>query len=203
MKANTLKAVVGISVIIFTFLTVVPSWINAQEKNEVDMPAQANYLDLPLQTITGDTTSLSQFRGKVVLIVNTASKCGFTPQYEGLEALYDKYKDQGFTVIGFPANDFLRQEPGSNEEIATFCKVQYGVSFPMMAKIHVKGKEQHPLYAYLTSSSSFPGKITWNFNKFLLDREGNVIARFDSRTKPEDDKMAAAIRKALKEKDSM
>ncbi len=169
----------------------------AQTTEESGMAGEKSYRDFPLQTINGDTTSLKQYEGKVVLIVNTASKCGFTPQYEGLESLYEKYKDRGFTIIGFPCNDFHGQEPGDNAEIAKFCKAQYGVTFPMMSKIHVKGDEQAPLYKYLTEDSPFPGKITWNFNKFLLDRSGNVIARFGTRTKPEDPKVISALETAL------
>jgi len=135
------------------------------------------------------------------LIVNTASKCGFTGQYEGLQALYDQYKEQGLVVLGFPSNDFLRQEPGTNEEIKSFCKINYGVTFPLFAKIAVKGKEQHPLYHYLTSAETNPehsGKITWNFNKFLIDRDGLVMARFGSRTQPQDAKLIKQLEDALK-----
>ncbi|MFW9770224.1 MAG: glutathione peroxidase, partial [Candidatus Thorarchaeota archaeon] len=133
------------------------------------------------------------FKGKVVLIVNTASKCGFTPQYEGLQELYEQKKDDGFVVIGFPANNFKSQEPGTNEEILNFCRTNYGVTFPMMAKISVKGEDIHPLYKYLTEDSPYPGEITWNFNKFLLDREGNVVARYDSKITLEDSKLLSKI----------
>lgn len=164
---------------------------------EEEMSETDSYLEIPFKTIDGQETSLEQFEGKVVLIVNTASKCGFTPQYEGLEDLYEKYADRGFTILGFPANDFLNQEPGDNAQIKQFCTMEYGVTFPMMSKISVKGKDQHPLYTYLTEESPFPGKITWNFNKFLLDRNGKVIARFDTRVTPEDEKLVAAVESAL------
>jgi glutathione peroxidase len=156
-----------------------------------------DYLTVPLVTITGDTTSLAEFDGKAILIVNTASKCGYTPQYEGLEELYEKYKDSGLVVIGFPANNFKNQEPGTNEEIQQFCSTEYGVTFPMMSKISVKGDDKHPLYVYLTEQSPFPGEITWNFNKFMLDRNGKVIARFDSKVTPMSDQVQLAIYKAL------
>jgi glutathione peroxidase len=171
--------------------------INAQEMKEGEMTGDMDYRDFPFQTITGDTTNLRAFAGDVVLIVNTASKCGFTPQYEGLEAMYEKYKDRGFTILGFPANDFMNQEPGTDKQIAEFCKSEFGVSFTMMSKVHVKGDEQIPLYKYLTEKSPFPGKITWNFNKFLVDRSGVVIGRFDSKNEPLGDKIPRAVEEAL------
>jgi glutathione peroxidase len=158
---------------------------------------KTDYLHIPLTTIAGDSTTLADFAGKVILLVNTASKCGYTPQYAGLEALYQKYQERGLVVIGFPANDFRQQEPGTNAEIIEFCRANYGVTFPMMAKISVKGEAQHPLYRYLTEESPFPGEITWNFNKFLLDREGRVAARFDTKMKPDDPAIIAKIEKLL------
>jgi glutathione peroxidase len=128
------------------------------------------------------------------LVVNVASKCGFTPQYEGLEALYRKYKERGLVVLGFPSNDFLWQEPGTNEEISEFCVRRYGVTFPMFAKISVRGRKQHPLYAHLTSKK---GRVTWNFNKFLVDAEGQVIRRFGARIKPDAAELVEAIESAL------
>jgi glutathione peroxidase len=147
--------------------------------------------------IDGKEQALEQYRGKVLLIVNTASKCGFTPQYEGLQALYDKYKGKGLVVLGFPSNDFLWQEPGSSAEIKEFCSTRFHVTFPMFEKIDVKGKSIHPLYQYLTQQSPFPGSISWNFNKFLADRSGHVLARWGSKTKPEDPELVAALEKAL------
>ena len=150
--------------------------------------------------IDGRQVSLADYEGKVLLIVNVASKCGFTKQYEGLQALYDQYKERNFVVLGFPANNFAGQEPGTNAEIQQFCTQTYGVSFPMFAKISVKGKEQHPLYGFLTSKQSNPehgGKVTWNFNKFLVDSSGKVIDRFGSRSAPQDKRVEAAIEKAL------
>jgi glutathione peroxidase len=153
---------------------------------------------IPFKTIDGKETSLAAWKGKVVLIVNTASKCGNTPQYATPEALQKKYAAKGFTVIAFPCNDFGHQEPGSAEEIQTFCKTNYAVSFPLMEKIHVKGKEQHPLYAALTGKDGvFPGDVTWNFGKFLIGRDGKAIARFEPKQKPDSPEVVSAIEKAL------
>lgn len=155
-----------------------------------------------MTSIDGEQVDLANYKGKVVLIVNVASKCGFTPQYEDLEALYQRYKDQGFAVLGFPANNFMGQEPGTNEEILTFCRTNYGVTFPMFAKISVRGDDMAPLYRDLTSaaySGQYAGKIQWNFTKFLLGRDGLVKARFGSRTKPLDAEVVEAIDGALVE----
>ena len=157
-------------------------------------------LDFEMKTIDGKLQSLSQYKGKVALIVNVASKCGNTPQYETLQALYSKYKDQGFVVLGFPANDFGKQEPGTDAEIKAFCSSTYGVTFPMFSKISVVGEDQHPLYAYLTSASTdpkFAGDIKWNFTKFLIGRDGQVIARFHYKTKPDSEEVIGAIENAL------
>ncbi|MSR77483.1 MAG: glutathione peroxidase [Candidatus Omnitrophica bacterium] len=148
------------------------------------MPETKTLYDFTLKTIDGPMKSLLDFKGKTLLIVNVASKCGFTPQYKGLEALYEKYHDRGFEILGFPANNFMGQEPGSDEEIKKFCSLKYNVTFPMFSKISVKGKEIHPLYAYLTQESGFTGDISWNFNKFLVDSKGKIIARFGSKTDP-------------------
>jgi glutathione peroxidase-family protein len=150
--------------------------------------------------ITGKARSLSEFAGKVLLIVNVASKCGFTPQYKTLERLYQRYRARGFEVLGFPSNDFARQEPGTDAEIQSFCSVNYGVTFPLFSKIPVNGKDAHPLYAFLTdkkANNGFGGKITWNFNKFLVDRGGNVIARFGSKDDPLGDKIPRTVEEAL------
>ncbi len=155
-----------------------------------------------MNDIDGKSVQLSQYRNRVVLIVNVASKCGFTPQYKGLEELYLKYKDKGFYILGFPANNFMGQEPGSNEEIKNFCSLTYGVTFPMFSKIDVKGINIAPLYSYLTDKKlnpKFGGDISWNFNKFLIDKKGNIINRFDSAVKPDDPKLVNAIEEALKE----
>ncbi len=159
-----------------------------------------NIYAITAKDMTGAERALSEFAGNVLLIVNVASKCGFTPQYKGLETLYTRYRDRGFKVLGFPANNFLHQEPGTDAEIMSFCSLTYGVSFPMFSKISVKGRDIHPLYAFLTSKETnpdFPGGITWNFNKFLLDRKGKIIRRFDSKTAPLDDQVLRAVEGAL------
>ncbi|MHC5251346.1 glutathione peroxidase [Listeria kieliensis] len=143
-----------------------------------------NVHDFKETTMAGEEVPLDEFKGKVLLIVNTASKCGLTPQLEGLEKLYETYQNEGFEILGFPCNQFLRQDPGSNEEILAFCERNYGVTFPMFQKIKVNGKEADPLYQYLVKETSGK-KIEWNFAKFLIDREGNIIERFSSKTKPE------------------
>ena len=156
--------------------------------------------DIEVNMISGEPIKLDAYMGKTLLIVNTASRCGFTSQYDGLQKLFETYQDQGLVVLGFPSNDFLKQEPGSNDEIASFCKLNYGVTFPMFGKISVKGKDAHPLYRYLTSEDANPefgGKISWNFNKFLISKDGKIIGRYGSRTKPEDKKLVTAIENAI------
>ena len=148
----------------------------------------------------GSEKPLSSYKGKVLLIVNTASECGFTPQYKGLEELYQKYRDRGLEVLAFPANNFGSQEPGSDPEIRQFCTLKYHVSFPLFAKTSVKGADINPLYRYLTSRSGFDGDITWNFNKFLVDRSGKVVARYDSKVEPMSPELVKEIEKLLNQK---
>ncbi|MFM1768850.1 MAG: hypothetical protein RJA22_1379 [Verrucomicrobiota bacterium] len=153
---------------------------------------------IPLKDIQGKDTSLQAYAGKVLLVVNVASRCGYTPQYKSLEATYRKYKDQGLVVLGFPCNDFGAQEPGTNEEIQQFCSSKYDVTFPLFDKIHVKGSQQHPLYAALTGKDSpFPGDVKWNFGKFLIGRDGKVSKRFDSGARPDGKELTEAIEAAL------
>jgi glutathione peroxidase len=152
--------------------------------------------EFTLNSIDGKPAPLSAYQGKVVLIVNVASRCGFTPQYAGLEALYEKYKDRGFTILGFPANNFGAQEPGTNEEIKTFCSSKYNVTFPMYSKISVKGDDKAPLYQFLTAATG--SEIQWNFTKFLVDKDGKVVARFEPKVTPESPDVAEAIEKALR-----
>lgn len=156
------------------------------------MSNNQSFYDLEAETISEQNVSLSQYKGKAVLVVNVASKCGFTGQYSGLETLYNDYKDKGFTILGFPSNDFGAQEPGSNDEIATFCQRNYGVSFPMMAKIPVKGDNKHPVYSFLTSGDK-PGEVGWNFEKFLIDADGKVVERYKSRVSPDSKELRADI----------
>lgn len=172
--------------------------------------------DIAVNRIDGTPVSLGDYKGQVLLIVNVASKCGLTPQYDGLEKLYETYGDRGFAVLGFPANEFAGQEPGSNAEIQDFCRLNFGVKFPMFEKIAVKGKDRHALYDYLTSAMPAPGKkdfkagllklfsqpkeqgdITWNFEKFLVSRQGEVVARFAPTTTPTDPDLLAAIEREL------
>jgi len=157
--------------------------------------AAASVYDYTLNSIDGSPAPLAAYKGKVLLIVNVASKCGFTPQYKELEAIYEKYKDQGFVIAGFPANNFGAQEPGTNDEIKTFCTRNYKVTFPMYSKISVKGSDIAPLYDYLTKSTG--GDIKWNFTKILIGKDGAIVSRFESKVKPDDPEVTAAIEKAL------
>lgn len=155
--------------------------------------------DFSYEDIDGNKSSLAEYKGKVILVLNVASKCGYTPQYEGLQAIYEKYKEDGLVIVGFPANNFKGQEPGTEEEIKEFCTLNYGVTFPMTSKVSVVGEDQDPLFTYLTSLSNpdFTGEIKWNFEKFLIDREGNLQRRFRSATKPQSKDLTSAIEKLL------
>lgn len=160
--------------------------------------ASPSPLDFTLKRIDGMPQPLAEYRGQVLLLVNVASKCGYTPQYEGLEAIYDRYRERGIAVLGFPANDFKGQEPGGNAEIAEFCRATYGVEFPMFEKISVVGEAQHPLYRMLTGlPEPLGGPVEWNFQKYLVDREGRVVARFAPRVAPEDPELVAWIERLL------
>jgi glutathione peroxidase len=156
--------------------------------------------DFRARTISGEERSLGDFRGKVALVVNVASKCGLTPQYEGLQKLYDAQRARGLEVLGFPCNQFAGQEPGSEAQVQEFCSLNYGVTFPLFAKIEVNGEGRHPLYAWLTSVDAAPegaGDVKWNFGKFVIGRDGSLVARFAPPTKPDDPALLAAIEKAL------
>lgn len=155
----------------------------------------SKFYSLTVKDAKNQDVSMSSFKDKVVLIVNVASRCGFTKQYEGLQKLYGKYKDKGFVILGFPSNQFLSQEPGTDEEIQKFCKLSYGVDFPVFAKSDVNGGNANPVYKWMTSLDKFSGKISWNFNKFLINKKGEVVARFGSTTKPEE--LEADIKKLL------
>ena len=175
------------------------SAVTAGAPAEKEAPAARIY-GFVMDDIRGKPVSLADFEGKVLLIVNVASKCGFTPQYAGLQALYEKYGDDGLVVLGFPANNFKNQEPGTNAEIKAFCRTNYGVTFPMFAKISVKGDDKAPLYAYLTEGvedESLRGEIGWNFTKFLVDRHGRILARFDSRVTPDSEEVQNAVAAAI------
>jgi glutathione peroxidase len=174
---------------------VIPAFIMAATAFAADLTT------IPFNDAAGKKTSLADYQGKVVLIVNVASKCGNTPQYEGLEALYKKHKDEGLVILGFPCNDFGGQEPGTIEEIQTFCKSTYDVTFPLMEKISVKGETQHKLYEALTGEKgAFPGDVRWNFGKFLIGKDGKPIARFEPKTLVSSPEVTSAVEKALAEK---
>lgn len=175
-----------------------PDQAQASEKGILLMAAQTGSVyDFTLDDIDGKPTPLNKFRGKVLLLVNTASMCGNTPQYTDLEAIYEKYQDRGLEILAFPANNFGRQEPGTNQEIKSFCFTKYSLTFPLFSKISVKGSDKHPLYRYLTEQSPFPGEVEWNFQKYLVDRSGNVVARYHHRTKPLADEIVQGIETAL------
>lgn len=172
----------------------------SQQPEQPDIAFGASVYDFKMKDIDGKDVKLKQYKGKVIMIVNTASRCGYTPQYEGLEAIYKKYKDQGFVVLGFPANNFRGQEPGTDKEIKEFCTLKYNVTFPMFSKISVKGEDQHPLYKYLTDKATnpeFAGDITWNFNKFLIGKDGKIVARYETKMKPDDGTVTAEIEKLI------
>jgi len=179
---------------LFFLLFLLPITILAGDKMQ-------SFYDFNATAINGDMVSMSKYKGKVVLVVNVASKCGFTPQYEGLEELYETYNDKNFTILGFPCNQFSEQEPGSHEEIQNFCKVNFGVTFPLFEKIEVNGENTHPLYKFLKHEATgilWTESIKWNFTKFLVDKKGKVISRYGSSTKPKE--IEADIVKLLNEK---
>ncbi len=164
--------------------------------------AASSIYDFTLNSIDGKPAPLADFKDKVVLLVNVASRCGYTPQYTGLEALYEKFKEQGLVIAGFPANNFGGQEPGTNEEIKTFCSSKYNVKFPIYTKVSVKGDDKTPLYQFLTDKTANPatgGEIKWNFTKFLAGRDGKIIARFEPNVTPDSPELIAAVEKALKQ----
>jgi glutathione peroxidase len=154
--------------------------------------------DVSVTTAKGESTQLDSYKGSALLIVNLASKCGFTPQYKGLQELYEAYKDQGLLILGFPCNDFGGQEPGTMEEIQEFCSVNYGVNFPLFEKVNILGEDKHPLYQWLTTNSEPEGDVKWNFEKFLIGKQGQLISRYSSKVTPEDSELRADIEAALK-----
>jgi glutathione peroxidase len=195
-------ALLALVVVIIATVTIALTWDGGDPLKEGETMAEKSVLDFTMKSIDGDDVKLDAYSGKVLMLVNVASKCGYTPQYRGLESVYKKYKEQGLVVMGFPANNFFWQEPGTDEEIKMFCSTKYNVTFPMFAKISVKGDKIHPLYKFLTSKQTNPefgGSISWNFNKFLIDRTGKVVARFSSKDVPESEKVVQAIEQALKQ----
>jgi glutathione peroxidase len=179
------------------FILVGTAWTDAhaQEGKVMDK----GFYGFTMKDIDGNDVPLSKYEGKVLLVVNVASECGFTYQYKGLEELYRKYKDRGFVLLGFPANNFGHQEPGTNMEIKEFCSTKFDVTFPLFSKISVKGDDKDPLYVYLTEDSEIPGEIKWNFYKFLIDRHGKVVDRWNSKTEPMSEELTSAVEKALAE----
>jgi glutathione peroxidase len=199
MKKYVMLSALAVLIVASVFIAM--TWGGGDPLKEGETMAEKSVLDFAMKSIDGNEVKLDTYSGKVLLLVNVASKCGYTSQYRGLESLYTKYKEQGLVVMGFPANNFLWQEPGTNEEIKTFCTTKYNVTFPMFAKISVKGDKIHPLYKFLTSKQTnpeFSGSISWNFNKFLIDRAGKVVARFASKDEPESEKVVQAIEQELK-----
>ena len=169
----------------------------------MSLSAESSLYDYPLKTIAGESTTLAEHKGKVILMVNVASRCGFTRQYKGLEELYRQYKDKGLVICGFPCNQFGRQEPGTDSDIKEFCTAKYKVTFPMFSKVDVNGEDAAPIYKYLTSKDAKPagkGNVSWNFEKFLIDREGNLVNRFAPRTRPEDSELVNQIKTQLDNK---
>lgn len=171
-----------------------PANAHAQQPAGQSPEETADMLEVTMNRIDGTPESLEAYKGKVVMVVNVASKCGLTPQYDQLEEMYKKYSDQGFVVLGFPANDFMGQEPGTNEEIATFCRAEYGVSFPMFEKITVVGEGAHPLFKELSAKSAEP---SWNFTKYIIDRQGHFVERIDPKTKPDDPAVVSTVESLL------
>ena len=186
MQSRWLKIGAGLGVLAGIGTSDCLTSVPAQAAEEVLLMAAktTSLYDFAMNDIDGMPVNLSQYRGKVLLLVNTASFCGNTPQYSDLQAMYDQYKDKGLEILAFPANNFGQQEPGSNQEIKSFCFTKYSLTFPLFSKISVKGSDKHPLYQYLTEQSPFPGEVEWNFQKYLVDRSGNVVGRFHHRTKP-------------------
>ena len=177
---------------LLTIVALVLSWgysmnltsVQAEQEGSLMAAKTTSLYDFTMDDIDGKPVNLSQYRGKALLLVNTASFCGNTPQYSDLQALYEQYHEKGFEILAFPANNFGQQEPGTNAEIKSFCFTKYSLTFPLFTKISVKGDDKHPLYRYLTEESPFPGEVEWNFQKYLVDRSGNIVGRFPHRMKP-------------------
>ncbi|BCA56382.1 Glutathione peroxidase [Nitrospira sp. KM1] len=193
------EAVVTVLALGIGLLTGLPEG-HAAEEGLLMAAKTTSLYDFTMEDIDGKPVNLGQYKGKVLLVVNTASFCGNTPQYTDLETIYEQYHERGFEVLAFPANNFGQQEPGTNAEIKGFCLTKYSVSFPLFGKISVKGSDKHPLYQYLTEQTAFPGEVEWNFQKYLVDRSGNVVARFAHRTKPLSPEVVKEVERVLAEK---
>jgi glutathione peroxidase len=171
--------------------------VQAEQEGTLMAAKTTSLYDFTMDDIDGKPVNLGQYKGKALLVVNTASFCGNTPQYTELEAIYEQYHNKGFEILAFPANNFGQQEPGTNAEIKGFCLTKYSVSFPLFSKISVKGSDKHPLYQYLTEKSPFPGEVEWNFQKYLVDRSGNIVARFPHRMKPSSPEIVKEVERVL------
>jgi len=189
----------SLPVVLLTLAALSLACASAQGETAPSNSAESAVIDHVVQSLQGAEVNLSNYRGKALLIVNTASQCGYTPQYAELQSLFEKYTDRGLVVMGFPSNDFGGQEPGSAEQIATFCRKNYGVSFPMMAKVHAKGREMAPIYRTLTEQTpeGIRGEVRWNFTKFLIDPDGSVVRRFESGVKPLSKELTDAVESVL------
>ena len=187
-------------VILFFLAVILPTAKSQTSDSSKTSMSEKSVLDFTMTTIDGKPRPLSAYKGKVLMIVNTASKCGFTPQYETLEKLYETYKDSGFEILAFPANNFGKQEPGTNSEIKDFCSTQFHTTFDLFEKISVKGNDQHPLYQYITKDSPYTGDIKWNFQKYLVDRNGNIVAKYLSAVDPMSKEVRSEVEKLIAEK---
>lgn len=194
---KTLVTLASLMMVLSGLLVAIPAGVQAEQEGLLMAVKTTSFYDFTMNDIDGKPVNLSQYKGKALLVVNTASFCGNTPQYTDLEAMYEQYRDKGFEILAFPANNFGQQEPGTNAEIKGFCLTKYSVSFPLFSKISVKGSDKHPLYQYLTEQSPFPGEVEWNFQKYLVDRSGNVVARFPHRMKPTSPEIVKEVERAL------
>lgn len=188
---------IGIALLLGLGLAVSVKMVQATQEGHLMASRTASVYDFTMDDIDGNPVNLGQYKGNVLLLVNTASLCGNTPQYADLETMYEHYHDKGFEILAFPANNFGQQEPGTNAEIKGFCLTKYSVSFPLFSKISVKGSDKHPLYQYLTEQSPFPGEVEWNFQKYLIDRSGTVVGRFHHRAKPLAPEVVAEVERVL------
>lgn len=193
---NTFIGAASLMTLMGGLLLAIPN-VQAGQEGLLMAAKATSFYDFTMNDIDGKPVSLGQYKGKALLVVNTASFCGNTPQYTDLEAMYEQYRDKGSEILAFPANNFGQQEPGTNSEIKGFCLTKYSVSFPLFSKISVKGSDKHPLYQYLTEKSPFPGEVEWNFQKYLVDRSGNIVARFPHRMKPSSPEIIKEVERVL------
>ena len=195
-RLRTMLAVTGM-LLSGTLHALISGPVQAGQEGTIMAVKSPTLYDFTMPDIDGKPVNIGQYRGKVLLLVNTASLCGNTPQYSDLQSLYEQYHDKGFEILAFPANNFGQQEPGSNEEIKSFCFTKYSLTFPLFSKISVKGPDKHPLYQYLTEQSPYPGEVEWNFQKYLVDRSGNIVGRFHHRTKPSAPEVVKEVERTL------